>query len=161
MKSRAGFTLLELIITMAIMTVVLGLSTLSFKTWSSKSGIESQVRQLFTDLSDARIKAFHEKRGYRMIFQPNSYLLKNYSSQNEPSGAGTVVMNKNVKFGMTKTVSGDLTDTFVEFDTRGSSINNFTIVVNPLAVAAAVNCLVISETRVNMGKINGSVCEFK
>lgn len=167
MMKCGGFSLIELLITMTVMALVMTISTLSFNSWTRKSGVERQLREMFTDLSESRVQAFHEKRPYRITFQPSSYVIKNYSTENEPSDAGRIIINKDMKYGLTsKNSTGtdlgvDISDKFVEFDTRGWSSNNFTVIVNPLSADPSVNCLVISDTRVNMGKINGTKCEFK
>ncbi len=159
--------MVELIITIAIMAIVMSISTMSFNSWVKKSHIEKQIRELFTDLSEARSRAFHEKKRFRVTFQPSGYVIKNYSSEAEPATAGKTISDKSLKFGLTsKNASGsdlavDITDKFVEFDTRGWAQNNFTVIVNPLTVDSALNCLVIYDTRVNMGKINGTACRFK
>ncbi len=162
MKNFSGFSLIELIITIAIMGIVLTASTLSFNSWVRKSNIEKQLRELFTDLNDARIQAFHEKKTYRMTFQPSSYELKSYNTEND---IGTTIINKSLMYGLTKKsnndLTADITGKYVEFDSRGLTSNNITIVVNPLSTDTSVNCLVVYDTRTNLGKINGTDCEFR
>lgn len=161
----SGFSLIELLFTMAIMGIVLGIGTLSFRQWQVKSNIESEIREIFVDLNEARSSAFTQKCDHRIVFQPNSYVMKRYSSENESRSAGRTIVTKNLKYGLTSksgsNLAADITDRFVEFDSGGITSNLFTVIVNPLSEDVAVNCLVIFETRVNMGKINGSTCEFK
>ncbi len=166
--TEKGFSLLELIATIAIMAILTGIATLSFNTLQTKSSIESLTHEMFTDISEARTKAFTQKKYYGIVFQPTSYVMKTYSSEVEFSNNsnavanGVVVSSKNLKHTITKKVA-DITDTPIIFDTSGffTGVNNLTIFVNPTSAAAAVNCLVISTTRVNIGKVNGSACEFK
>lgn len=165
MKNCAGFSLLELLITMAIMGIVMSISTISFNSWTRKSHIEKQIRELFTDLSESRSRAFHEKKEFRVTFQPKSYVIKSYSSEAEPRSSGKIISNKTLTYGLTSksgtNLDGDISDKFVEFDVRGWGTNNFTVIVNPLDADSSLNCLVIYDTRVNMGKINGTTCVFK
>ena len=94
--------------------------------------------------------------------------MKTYSSEvefkysSDAVANGVVVRSKSLKYGLTK-AGANITDTPIIFDTSGltTSATGFTIYVNPLSASAAVNCLVISAARVNMGKVNGSNCEFK
>ncbi|MEI6703622.1 MAG: prepilin-type N-terminal cleavage/methylation domain-containing protein [Deltaproteobacteria bacterium] len=166
-KASAGFSLIELMVTITIMGIVMAISTLSFNSWTTKSNIEKQIRELFTDLSEARTKAFTQKKLHRIVFQPTSYVLKTYSTENETKTAGSTITTKNLKYGLTsKNASGsnlavDITDYFVEFDSRGLASNNFTVIVNPLSADTSVNCVVIYDTRANIGKINGTNCEFR
>jgi len=165
-----GFSLIELIVTIAIMAILSTIGTLAFNTWQVKSRIEAQTHEMFTDISEARTSAFTRKKYYGIVFQPTSYVMKTYSSEVEfkynPDAVanGVVVASKSLKYGITK-ADADITDTPIIFDTSGfaTGVNNFgfTIYINPTSAAAAVNCLVISAARVNIGKVNGSTCEFK
>lgn len=163
----SGFSLIELLITIAVMGIVLGIATLNFRTWQVKNNMEAEIRDIFVDLNEARTNAFTQKRNHRIIFQPNSYVMKRYSTENEPKSAGTNIVTKSLKYGLTsKNTTGsdlavDITDRFVEFNSGGFTSNLFTVIMNPLSADVSLNCLVIYETRVNMGKINGTSCVFK
>lgn len=175
---HAGFTLIELIITIAVMGIMTGIATISFSTWQKKSKFESQVREMYSDLVDARTKAFTQKKVHGIVFQPNSYVMKSYSSEVEykypadaaSSTSGVQIMSKSLKYGITKTNTATAftaDNSAILFDTTGftsttpsSSTFGFTIVVNPIDVSSHLNCLVISVARVNMGKWNGSKCDF-
>lgn len=167
-NTEKGFSLMELLITIAIMGIVMGIATLAFNTWQVKSKIEAQTHEIFTDISEARTNAFTQKKYYGIVFQPTSYVMKSYSSEVEIKNVtaqlanGVVVAGKDLRYGLTK-AGADITDTPIIFDTSGftTSATGFTIYVNPTSAAAAVNCLVVSATRVNIGKVNGSSCEFK
>lgn len=166
-SDRSGFSLIELIITIAIMGIVMGIATLNFQAWQKKNNMEAQLRQIYVDLNEARTNAFTQKKSYRIIFQPSSYVMKSYSTENEPKSSGRTIANKTLKYGLTsKNTTGtslavDITDRFVEFNSRGFTSNLFTVIMNPLTADSVLNCLVIYETRINLGKINGTACEFK
>ena len=91
---------MELIVTIAIMGIVTSIATLSFNTWQGKSKMESQVRELYADLVDARSKAFTQKKVHGIVFQPSSYVMKSYSSESEYSNStkaaenGTEILSK-------------------------------------------------------------------
>jgi type IV fimbrial biogenesis protein FimT len=161
----SGFSLIELIIVIAIMGIVMSIATLNFQSWQAKNRVEAQTREILADLNEARTNAFTQKKQYGIVFQPNSYVIKSYSTASaaaSPLTSGTIVTTKNLKCGLTK--AGDsIIDTPVVFDTTGITFNWFTIFVsqNSADHSAAVNCIVISTARVNMGKINGTACEFK
>jgi prepilin-type N-terminal cleavage/methylation domain-containing protein len=168
MKNCAGFSLIEIIMTIAIMSIVVSISTISFNSWTSKSNIEKQTRELFTDLSEARTKAFTQKKVHGIVFQPTSYVMKSYSSETEyvdstaAATKGIVVATKTLKFTLTKTdTTSDITNTPVIFDTSGFTNDWYTIIVNPTTAQAALNCVVTSSARANMGKMNGTNCDFK
>lgn len=177
---QAGFSLIELIITIAIMGIVTGIATLSFNSWQTKNNIESQTREIYADLADARTRALTQKKVHGIIFKPKNYVMKSYSSEVEynypndaPVNNGEVIFTKTLKFGITKTNTSTVFTDYnaaILFDTTGfastipsTSTFGFTIVVNPVNVSSNLNCLVISAARVNMGKWNETtaVCEFK
>ena len=170
MKNSAGFSLIELLITITIMAIVISASTLSFNTWTRKSTIEKQTRELYTDLSEARSNAFTQKKVYGIVLQPTSYAMKTYSSEVEYTSSaaavahGVVIANKSLKYSL-KTKSGiDMTDTPVVFDTTGFTTSGFlgiTAFVGSPTEQAALNCVVVYKSRTNMGKINGTNCEFR
>jgi prepilin-type N-terminal cleavage/methylation domain-containing protein len=169
-RSTSGFSLLELVAAITIMSIVIAISTLSFHSWQVKSKIEAQTRELFTDISEARTNAFTQKKVYGIVFQPTSYVMKTYSSEAEyktnatAAANGRVVASKSLKYGLTTQTGADISDSSVVFDTSGLAVSWFigrTIFVNPVTEPAALNCVVIYASRVNMGKINGTSCEFR
>lgn len=167
-RSTAGFSLLELVATIAIMAILMAISTLSFHSWQVKSNIEKQTRELFTDLSEARSNAFTQKKVFGIVFKPTGYVMKTYSSDVEYSSNaaaaanGVVVASKSLKYGLTMSgTNPDISNIHVVFDTSGFTNDKFTIFVNPVTEPAALNCVVISASRVNMGQINGANCEFR
>ncbi len=175
LRSISGFSLIELVLTITIMGILTGIATLSFNSWQKKSAIEAETTQLFADFSEVRTKAFTQKKVYGIVFQPTSYALKSYSSAGECStdanaaSKGLTVSNKTLSYTLSKATGADISGTPVVFDTNGFvynttvfDVNNvLTIFVNPTTESAAVNCVVVSSARANVGRINGTACDLK
>ena len=165
--NRAGFALLELIVILVIMGTLLSIVSLNFNTMQRKSQIESQTRELFTNLNSARTESIYRKTRHRFTFEPGSYVFKRYSSDNEAYTAGTTVVSRNVSYQITKEGGQDITDSAVEFDARGFvtganfSSPNLTLRINPVDSGAAYNCIVIHTARTNLGKMENGSCIFK
>lgn len=168
LRSTRGMSLIELVAVIAIVAIASTIGTISFNSWQTKYKVEAQTREIAYDLATARANAFQQKREHRVTFLPNSYVMKSYSSESESRNSGRTVLSKtNLKFGLTRRDSNPphaldaVINNYIEYDTRGFGNDNFTMVVNPYTAGSAVNCIVISATRVNLGKINGTTCEFR
>lgn len=158
--ARSGFTLVEIVAVIAIIGVVMGVSALSFTSWRKKNNIESQTRELFTVFMEARNNSFMQKKAYEVVLEPNNYVLRSYSSEGDVLGSN--LRSKNLTYTLTKNgTSASVSGLATKFDLSGYTTTYNTIVVNPVDAAASLNCLVVYATRINMGKMNGTTCEFK
>ncbi|WP_168205943.1 Tfp pilus assembly protein FimT/FimU [Geobacter sp. FeAm09] len=153
--SRAGFSLIELIVTMAIIGILLSVATLNFTAMQRKARIESETRQIFADLNDARLNAIYLKRNYRVTFQPGSYVMKNYTSDNEATTAGKTLFTKTVPYQLSLSNGGSIANAVAEFDKRGLATDQTTLnifYVNPAKSGAIIDCIVIGVAKTNMGQ---------
>lgn len=69
MKYRQGFTLLELMITIAIMAILVAIATPSMRTLIQKNQVASQMRDLSSFLQEVRGKAVLERRPYNITIE--------------------------------------------------------------------------------------------
>lgn len=159
-----GFSLIELLVVIALIAIGLSVSTLNFSQWVKKNSIEKQTKELFTDLNDARVKSIYLKKRHSIVFQPNSYIFKEYSSLNDHRvTGGELLSTKSISNQMTKEDgTSSIADVIIEFDIRGLTYDNNTIRFNPINSGAAYDCIVISEARTNLGQMGtGNVCNQK
>lgn len=147
---RAGFSLIELIVVVAIMGTLLGISTIYFTQWNRKAQIESKTREIYDALNEARLNSIYIKKQHRITFQPNSYSLKRYESGDDATG--TDVYSRNTTYLLSLSGGASIADIFFEFDTRGTTSNLNTIYLNPVASGAVFDCIVIHVARTNMGQ---------
>ena len=160
MNNRA-FSLVEMMIAIVIMGILMTISTLNFNTWQKKSQIESQTRELFADFNQARIDSLHRKQRHSIVLQPNSYIFRRYSSENESRFAGSTVQTRNVTYQITKGSGLSAADDVTEFDIRGFTNDFDTFRINPVDSGAQVDCIVIATGRTNLGKMENGSCVVK
>ena len=145
--NKRGFTLIELMIVIALIGILLSAATFGFSQYSRKSKMESQTRFLYGDLIEYRTKAMYEKRNWTFKLSAAGYGI--YSSPNtDVSPVTAVVLKHPVDVGSTVTE--------IEFDTQGliKSLDDDDLgsVCVTNANNAAVDSVVISKTRVQIGK---------
>jgi prepilin-type N-terminal cleavage/methylation domain-containing protein len=149
--SRNGFSLVELIVTIAVMSTLLAIATMQFNSSSKKTQIETEVRELYIDLMDARSQAFLLKTQRSFGVTATGY--KVYP---QPEGHGTPLVQKTVKQQVTFNYSE-----FVNFDSRGvaTAVSPLVVCVEPAGNAAVVDSIMMSQTMIQIGKRTGNTCD--
>ena len=158
---KKGFTLVEMLATIAIMGVLLSIATLNFNSMQTKYSLERQVNEMLSDINSARLDAIHSKDRKGIVLNPFSYVLKNYSSDNESITAGTVQRTVNMKFELKPLSGGSYSGGHYLFDSRGFLYNSTgtTITVSPFNTGAN-DCIILSVGRINPGKMTNGACVF-
>ena len=139
-----GFSLIELLIVIALIGILVSAATFGFTQYSRKSKMESQTRLLYGDLMEYRAKALYEKKNWTFKFSAASYGI--YSS-----AATTVSPVSTVIFKYSVDNTANLNTTPITFDTQGMTDVSGTVCVAG-ANDANVDSVVISRTRVQIGK---------
>ena len=158
----AGFTIVELVVVLAIMATLLSIATFAFHDWMLKSGVETQVRQMATDLNAVRLQSMTMKLRQSVTINANSYVFKSYTSYNEPLTSGTLISGgSHTVVNSLQRINGSsvvpCAGEIYEIDQRGQLVGpTATIIINTTTGSATVDCLNIYTVLVNPGKYDAT-----
>jgi prepilin-type N-terminal cleavage/methylation domain-containing protein len=174
-----GFSMIEILIVMAIMATVLGIVSLNFSTWLKKSNVENQAKEMMADLNGQRLQAMQTKTSRMAVFiLLSSNIRVTYRSYtgaeqlNPTPTTGTALATKKLTYpvytdpALTASWSAH-NPNYLLFDATG--VLNSQSFPNPpvyiylasTGTGAAVDCLAISRTRMNLGQSNGTTCVYQ
>jgi prepilin-type N-terminal cleavage/methylation domain-containing protein len=159
---NSGFTLLEIIIVMAILGILLGIAAISGRDWLEHYRVEGQTKEMYVDLMNARVNAMQRNRVFFVTLAAdpvNQYAIYE-DTHTLPDGDGdlqptqdTLVMQKTTRSPLQPHLGLGLT-TF-SFEKSGLVSLNGTIrfysSVDPFS-----DCIKLFSTRILMGKWNQS-----
>jgi prepilin-type N-terminal cleavage/methylation domain-containing protein len=160
-SKRGGFTLVEIMIAIAILGILAVIAVTNFGGMNEKYKVEAETKQLYADLMDARGRAMQRNRVFFVRFSGTSGTsYSTYEDTNTPpdgsgdwSPADAIVTNVNVAHTITTALTGGV---FVfEFNRNGiASVSGdirFASTERP-----DYNCITILPTRIKMGQYIGA-----
>ncbi len=157
-----GFTLMELVVVMMILSVLMAIAGYSYQQWMTRYRVEGQIRKMQVDLMQARLKAMEQKRMYYGVIQSANYQIIEDTNLNETldpspgdahqaavplayasSWSGTLILNTNGQIAS----SPATTVLSISFDTRGSG--------------PEYDCMLVYPSRISIGAMQGADCVAK
>ena len=159
----AGFTLVEILIAVAIAGILTVLAVSAFEGFNEKYRVEGETKQMFADLMDARGRAMQRNRSYFVRITTSGYQTYEDSSP-APDGNGVfdntadaLVANVAVRHAITAVLAGGGNFTF---NRNGIANDNGTIRFAS-TVQPDYDCITVQATRLKMGQFNAGTCVEK
>lgn len=150
---RNGFTLVELVVTVAVMLFLASLATIQFSKMRTKASIEKELKMIYADLMEIRTRALYEKTPLAAKFTRTSFHV--YPGVDTSSAP---IITRTLPHAVAWSRTGS---SFVlKYDTFGITNNPVTLCIEPDDEnSSSVDSLVISKTRIRMGKREASACK--
>jgi prepilin-type N-terminal cleavage/methylation domain-containing protein len=120
-KHSPGFTLIELVLVLAIAAICFAIAMPDIATFSSAYKLRAAAREVATDLQLTRLLAVKENKTFQVIFGSNSYQVIRLSDG---------IVAKSRSFGPDYP-DLNLTNASITFDPRGTSNGSTVTVANP------------------------------
>ena len=164
MNNRRGITLVELLIVIMIVGILVVSLGFSYAGWMGSYKVEKQTKEIFSDLMTARMMAMNRNLAYFVEFTGGTtYRIVEDTNENSAinAGAGDTVLpafQKTVEHD--NNANGFGIPLTIKFDKRGLISPLRTIWITH-AADPDYDCIVISSTRINMGKMSGGSCVQK
>ncbi len=142
--SEKGFSLVEMIVVMAIIATILAIATLNFNQMTRKSNIEAQTRMMYADIMKARAESLLIKKGRSVVVTASTFSV--YSSTAVTVGP---LLQRTLKYPVTL----NPTSFQIDFDTMGiASLDGAALCASTNNNPAGVDSIVVEKTRILMGK---------
>jgi prepilin-type N-terminal cleavage/methylation domain-containing protein len=150
MKAR-GYSLVEMVVVIGIISILLSIATLRFNEYSKRYRMEAQTRLIYNELLQARINALYQRRTTRVKLYPNRFEI--YSSTHDDTAGVAPVRTHPLSFPIICTGDEVAAKGYpVVFDSAGIAVESRTLCLDEGDALAAVDSVVISKTRVRIGK---------
>ena len=152
MNSR-GFSLVELVVVIAIAAALTAIATLNFNEYSRKAAMEGQMRMICSDMLELRQKALYEKVPRAVKITATHFFMYPGASTTAPP-----IVDRELKYPVV--LSGGGTEQVLVFDSFGvSDVESFAACIDPNNNPAYVDSVVASHTTIRTGKQGASCVE--
>ncbi len=158
-----GMTMIEVMIVVALLGFLYVILSNSYQSWAEKYRVETAVKEMFTDLMDARGRAMQRSRAQFVTIStaPARYQILEDTSP-APDGNGmleatdTSVRTATVRYPITVTPAGMTTLNFSRDGLLSMNTGDTGVIRLTSPVAADYDCITLGPTRIKMGQFNAT-----
>ncbi len=146
--NRNGFSLVELVVIMAIIGTLLAIAVPNYHSWQVRRSVEKEIKEMKADFDTTRLAAIQLKQEQGILIAATGYTMMTYNSPDQADNLGTVVSVKKLAYPI-QTNGG-----VIRFDIRGFARTANQNVWTTAAADAAFDSLIISTAQTNFAKRN-------
>jgi prepilin-type N-terminal cleavage/methylation domain-containing protein len=148
-SSQLGFSLVELLVVIAVIGILSSIATMAFQTMKGNADIDDEAKELYADLMKTRSDALFLKTD-RSVDLNGIHLTVYPSSDN----TGVATFERDYKLSVTSSNA-----TVLAFDPSGVASTAKAYCIGAAGNGAGVDSVVISTTSIMLGKlISGGAC---
>lgn len=149
-KNESGFTLAELMVTIAVLAVMAMIAIPAFMSWMPGMRLNGAARQIMGDLMAARMKAVKQNNRFRVFFNSpgtNQYQILDDDNNNNSADTGEAITTKNIQ-----TEYHDVTLSSTNnpiFSPRGTATNLPTVTLQNSSGSKTVTVSIAGRVKIN------------
>lgn len=173
-RGSSGITLIELIVVISIIGILIAALGFEFTDWRGKYKVESQIKEMYIDLMNAKARAMQRNRVHFVNLYTTQYIIRE-DIDPWPDGDGAQTANDDVRpSGYTDPIpflqknlnsnepiilNPSSSPPQIQFDKRGlSNITNTNYYIcSNTDIDADYNCIEISASRIRTGKLTTNI----
>ena len=135
---REGFTLVEIVVTLAIISILAGIAIPNWSTLLPTYALNGAARQVQSELHKLKSRAVTENTNFRLVFSTTSYSMERYSGSSYTATGETRPLPAGI------TLAGT-SDTTLGFTSRGASIDSTDKTVKLCNIKSVAKNVVLSD----------------